>query len=75
MPRYCLQTILCGNKAQGRKRGSGMIKKLATLTVRKSADYYNTVVKALKEAGFTIVQEYDGLTEDVYIIAESEDAE
>ena len=52
-----------------------MIKKLATLTVKKSADWSNTVVKALKESGFTIVQEQDGFIEDIYIIAESEDKE
>jgi len=52
-----------------------MIKKLATLTVEKSADYLNTVAKALKESGFTIVQDYDGLTKDIYIIAGSEDKE
>ena len=50
-----------------------MIKKLATLTVRKSADYSNTVVSALKKSGFTVVLEQDGLIEDIYIIAESED--
>lgn len=52
-----------------------MIKKLAELKVKKSADYSNTVVKALKEAGFTVVQEQDGFIEDIYIIAESEDKE
>ena len=49
-----------------------MIKKLATLTVKRSADYSNTVVKALKESGFTVVLDYDGLIEDTYIIAESD---
>lgn len=52
-----------------------MIKKLATLTVRKNVDWSNTVVKALKEAGFIIVQELDGIIEDTYIIAEGEDKE
>ena len=52
-----------------------MIKKLATLKVKRSADYANTVVSALKESGFTVVQEQDGLIEDIYIIAESEDKE
>ena len=47
-----------------------LIKKLATLTVKKSADYLNTIVKALKDSGFTVVQEQDGLIEDIYIIAE-----
>ena len=49
-----------------------MIKKLATLTVVKSKDYNNTVVNALKDAGFTVVQEQDGLIEDKYIIAEKQ---
>ena len=47
-----------------------MIKKLATLAVIKSTDYNNTVISALKDAGFTVVQEQDGLIEDRYIIAE-----
>ena len=50
-----------------------MIQKLATLTVKRSADYANTVVKALKDAGFTVVLEQDGSIEDTYIIAEKED--
>ena len=52
-----------------------MIKKLATLIVTKSNDYKNTIVKALKEAGFTVVQEQDGFIEDKYIIAEKAESE
>ena len=52
-----------------------MIQKLATLTVKKSADYSNTVVRALQQLGFTVVLEQDGLIEDTYIIAEKEDKE
>lgn len=49
-----------------------MIKKLATLTIDKMNDHKNTVVNALEEAGFVLVQEYDGITEDIFIVA-SED--
>lgn len=55
-----------------------MNKKLAELTVRKSSDYYNKVVKTLEDAGFTVIQEQDGLIEDKYVIgdkAEGEDKE
>ena len=46
-----------------------MIKKLATLTINKVDDYKNTIVNALEEAGFVLVQEYDGITEDIFIVA------
>lgn len=49
-----------------------MLKKLADLTIIKSSDWKNTVVKALQEAGFTVVLEYDGISEDKYIIAEGD---
>ena len=52
-----------------------MNKKLAELTVRKSADYYNKVVKALEDAGFLLVLNLETTTERYYIIAESEDKE
>ena len=52
-----------------------MIRELAILMVKKSADYSNTVVSALKKSGFTVVLEQDGLIEDRYIIAEREDEE
>lgn len=50
-----------------------MNKKLAELTVRKSADYYNKVVKALEDAGFVLVLDCETTTERYYIVAESED--
>lgn len=52
-----------------------MNKKLAELTVRKSADYYNKVVKALEDAGFVLVFDCETTTERYYIVAESEDKE
>lgn len=50
-----------------------MNKKLAELTVKKSADYYGKVVKALEDAGFVIVLDCETTTEKYYIVAESED--
>ena len=50
-----------------------MNKKLAELTVNKSTDYYNKVVKALEDAGFIIVLTFETFTDRHYIIAESED--
>lgn len=50
-----------------------MNKKLAELTVNKSADYYNKVVKALEDAGFVLVLNRDGMTERYYTVAESEE--
>lgn len=47
-----------------------MNKKLAELTVRTSADYYNKVVKVLEDAGFVLVFDYETLTEKIYIVAE-----
>ena len=47
-----------------------MNKKLAELTVRTSADYYNKIVKALEDAGFVLVLDYETLTEKIYIVAE-----
>ena len=53
-----------------------MLKQLAKLTVNKNADYYGEIVKKLEEAGFAIIEEYDGLIEAHYIIAKKEgDAE
>lgn len=52
-----------------------MNKKLAELTVRKSADYYNKVVKTLEDAGFVVVLDCETITEKYYIMAESEDKE
>lgn len=50
-----------------------MNKELAELTVKKSADYYDKVVKALKDAGFIIVLRTETSTDKYYIIAESEE--
>ena len=50
-----------------------MDKKLAELTVKTSSDYYNKVVKALEDAGFVLVLDYETITEKIYIVAESED--
>ena len=50
-----------------------MNKKLAELTVKKSADYYGKVVKALEDAGFVIVLDCETTLEKYYIVAESED--
>lgn len=52
-----------------------MNKKLAELTVRKSADYYDKVVKVLEDAGFVIVLSAETCTDCYYIVAESEDKE
>ena len=49
-----------------------IVNKLAKLTVKKSADYGNKVVHTLREAGFTVVQEQDGMIEDIYIIGDKE---
>lgn len=52
-----------------------MNKELAELTVRKSADYYDKVVKALEDAGFVIVLSLETFGERHYIIAERSDEE
>lgn len=49
-----------------------MNKKLAQLTVSKSTDYYDKVVKALEDAGFVLVLDLDTMTERYYIVAEKE---
>lgn len=48
-----------------------MNKRLAELAVGKSA-YYNKVVKALEDAGFVLVFDYETTFERYYIVAESE---
>lgn len=50
-----------------------MYKKLADLTVSKSSDYYDEVVKALEEAGFLIVLEVETTTDRYYIVAKDEE--
>ena len=52
-----------------------MNKKLAELTVSKSADYYNKVVKVLEDAGFVLVLTTETTTYRYYIVAESEGKE
>lgn len=52
-----------------------MNKKLAELTVKKSSDYYNKVVKALENAGFLLVLDLETTTDRYYIVAESEGQE
>lgn len=50
-----------------------MNKELAELVVKRSADYYDKVVKALEDAGFVMVLTAETYTDRYYIIAESED--
>lgn len=52
-----------------------MNKKLAELTVNKSADYYGKVVKALEDAGFILVLDVESFSDMYYTVAESEDDE
>lgn len=47
-----------------------MNKKLAQLTVIKSADYNGKLVKALEDAGFVLVQNLETSIEVYYIVAE-----
>ena len=49
-----------------------MTKKLAELKVYNSQDYYDTIIKALEKAGFTVVEEVKTSFETHYIIATSE---
>lgn len=49
-----------------------MYKELARITVKKSADYNNKLVKALEDAGFIMVLMSETSTDRYYIIAESE---
>ena len=50
-----------------------MTKQLGELTIKKSADYYDKVVKALEDAGFVIILSTETITDRYYIVAESED--
>lgn len=52
-----------------------MNKKLAELTVSKSADYYDKVFKTLEKAGFLLVLDVETSTHRYYIVAKSEDKE
>lgn len=51
-----------------------MLKNLAEITVNKNADWNNKIIKALEEKGFTIIENFNGLTEIKYIIAYENDA-
>lgn len=46
-----------------------MLKKLAELKVNRSADYFNSIVKALEKDGFKIIIEVETTTEIFYIVA------
>lgn len=52
-----------------------MNKKLGELKVNKPADYYGKIIKALEDAGFVLVLDYETSFERCYIVAESEDKE
>ena len=49
-----------------------MNKQLGELTIKKSADYYDKVVKTLEDAGFVIILSSETTTDRYYIVAESE---
>ena len=49
-----------------------MIKQLGELKIKKSADYYDKVVKALEDAGFVVVLSMETTTENYYIVAKEE---
>ena len=50
-----------------------MLKKLGELKINKSSDYYNIVAKALEEAGYFIILEYEDSFERHYIVAVKQD--
>ena len=52
-----------------------MNKKLGELKIDKMADYYDTIAKALEEAGYILVLEYDSICERNYIIAKKSEEE
>lgn len=52
-----------------------MNKELAELTVKKSADYYDKVIKALEDSGFVIVLRTETTADRYYIVAEREGEE
>ena len=47
-----------------------MYKKLADLTVTKSADYYDEVMKSLEKAGYLLVLESEDTSNKYYIVTE-----
>ena len=50
-----------------------MYKEVAELTIKKSADYYDEVVRALENAGYLLVLEAETSTERYYIVAKSKE--
>lgn len=52
-----------------------MYKELAELTVKKSADYYGKVIKALEDSVFAIVLRAETTADRYYIVAEREGKE
>lgn len=50
-----------------------MKKQLGELTIKKSADYYDKVMKTLEDAGFIIILSAETTTDRYYIVAESVD--
>ena len=49
--------------------------KFADLTVKKNADYYGEVVKALEDAGFILIKDVETTSEICYIVAKAESEE
>lgn len=52
-----------------------MNKKLGELKVNKSADYYDKMIKALEDAGFILVLDWETSFEKYYIVAEGRNKE
>lgn len=52
-----------------------MNKKMGELKINKSVDYYGKIIKALEDAGFILVYDYETTSEKYYIVAESEGKE
>ena len=50
-----------------------MLENIGTLTVNTSKDYRGKVVKALEEAGFTLVISCESFTEKKYIITQKKE--
>lgn len=62
--------VLSKHKQKGKIK---MIKKLGELKVNKSADYYDEVMKTLKDAGFVLVLDWETTSERYYIVAKNEE--
>jgi len=52
-----------------------MNKKLGELKINKSADYNDKIIKALEDAGFLLVLDWETSFEKCYVVAESENKE